>query len=177
MTVNRVRASKLFLERRDFVVGVALRYAPAPDLVDDIVQEAFLEFVGKVELWDLDRDLSPILYTLTKRHAKRFWNERLKKLPDKLVQIAEFLQKKAEEKLGPQRYESEKNVLKRCVDKLSRKKQLLLQLYYYELVPVPEIASLMEMKQATVHKNLSRLREQLRTLIKSELQKEGIFDV
>lgn len=45
-------AAEFFLQYHGFVKAVALRAAPWPDLMDDIVQQVFLEFMRKEAHWD-----------------------------------------------------------------------------------------------------------------------------
>jgi Sigma-70 region 2 len=69
MGKDTTEAARIFLSHHRFVKGVALRYAPWPDLMDDIVQQVFLEFMAKESKWDLSADARPLLATMTRHVA------------------------------------------------------------------------------------------------------------
>ncbi len=173
MTSHETRAAQIFLSHHDFVKGVALKYAPWPGLMEDISQQVFLEFIGKEERWDLDRDLRPLLATMTRHVAMRLWRERTREKPEVVQKLAEHIRQLAEEQDAPPRYEAEIGILRECLQKLPEKSRELVQLYYYHDVATPEIAGQMEMKADTVCRALSRVREKLRECIQNQIKKGG----
>jgi RNA polymerase sigma-70 factor (ECF subfamily) len=155
-------AAQLFLANHGFVKGLALKHAPWPGLADDIVQQVFLEFAAKEKQWDLDSDVKPLLATMTRFVALRYWRERTHQLPEVVQQLAEHVRQLAEERHGEPRYDDELDALRRCLEKLPSKSRAFVDLYYFAENSTAEIATQMNMKSDTVCRALCRLREKLR---------------
>jgi RNA polymerase sigma-70 factor (ECF subfamily) len=173
MNTHETRAAQLFLSHHDFVKGVALKYAPWPGLMEDISQQVFLEFIAKEERWDLERDVRPLLATMTRHVAMRLWRDRTRERPEVVQKLADHIRLLAEESDLPPRYEEEIGILRTCLTKLPEKSRELIQLYYYSDVSTPEIAEQLEMKADTVCRALSRVRDKLRECIQRELHQGG----
>lgn len=173
------QATKLFLENRRFLKGLATYYAPLPDLADDIIQDVFLEFVTKAERWNLDDPIKvkSLLGVLTRQIAQRNWQKRRALLSEVLVKIADHVAQCSENENSPPDFELEASVLKECLAKLPEKGQLMIQFYYFEGKRIDEIADKMQLKVGTICRNLSRLRVKLRQLIKKLIQEKGLDDV
>ena len=169
MESSETRAAQLFLAHHGFVKGLALRFAPWPGLAEDIVQQVFLEFMAKQSQWDLDRDVRPLLATMTRNVALRHWRQRTRKLPEVTRLLAEHVRQLAEEQSAPPRYEEEVTALRGCVEKLPDRSRALIELYYYSDVPTRGIAEQMKMKNDTVCRALCRLRGKLRACIERAL--------
>jgi RNA polymerase sigma-70 factor, ECF subfamily len=169
MLPNEASAAKIFLSHHGFVKGLALRHAPLPGLADDIVQQVFVEFLAKADQWDLNSDIAPLLATMTRHVALRYWREQTRKLPEVMQKLAEHVRRIAEEQSVPPRYEEELSALRGCLDRLPDKSRMLIDLYYYASVPTHAIASQMSMKADTVRRALFRLRERLRECIEKSL--------
>lgn len=173
------QATKIFLENRRFLKGLAAYYAPLPDIADDIIQDVFLEFVTKAERWNMDDPVKVknLLGILTRQAAKRNWQKRRAVLSDILAKIADHVRQCAETNDQPPDFEREALVLKQCIAKLSEKGRTMIRLYYFEDNSVEEVAGKMRMKADTVSRNLSRLRVRLRQIIKKHIQENEIDDV
>ncbi len=169
---SNTQAAQLVLVHHAFVKGLALRHAPWPGLVDDITQQVFLEFLAKEDQWDLQTDLKPLLATMTRNIALRYWRQRTRELPEVTRQLAEHIRGLAEEQTAPSAYEDESGVLRRCIEKLPDHSRTLVNLYYYSEVPTKAIAEQMAMKTDTVCRALSRVRESLRDCIRANLHAE-----
>lgn len=171
MNTQETHAAQVFLTHHDFVKGVALKYAPWPGLMDDITQQVFLEFMAKESRWDLSKDARPLLATMTRHVAMRLWRERTREQPEVVQKLADHIRLLAEERDLPPRYEEEVGVLRSCLQKLPEKSRELVNLYYYNEVGTPDIASQLDMKADTVCRALSRVRDKLRDCIQSSLTK------
>ncbi len=169
MNSDDTRAAQLFLAHHDFVKGLALRHAPWPGLMDDIVQQVFLEFLGNQEKWDLESDVRPLLATITRNIALRLWRERTRQQPDVVQKLAEHIRQLADQRDTPPRFEEETGALRSCLDKLPEKSRELVQLYYYDDVGTPDIAERVAMNADTVRRAMSRLRTKLRECIQTTL--------
>jgi RNA polymerase sigma-70 factor (ECF subfamily) len=173
MNTHETQAAQIFLAHHDFVKGVALKYAPWPGLMEDITQQVFLEFLRKESQWDLDKDVRPLLATMTRHIAMRLWRDRTREQPDVVQKLADHIRLLAEERDLPPRYEEEIGVLRECLNKLPEKSRELVHLYYYNDISTPEIADQLAMKADTVCRALSRVREKLRECIQRSIQTGG----
>lgn len=173
MNTHETLAAQLFLAHHDFVKSVALKYAPWPGLMDDITQQVFLEFLRKESQWDLEKDVRPLLATMTRHIALRLWRDRTRELPEVVQKLADHIRQLAEERESLPRYEEEISVLRTCLQKLPEKSRELIQLYYYNGIGTPEIAHQLAMKADTVCRALSRVRDKLRDCIQRSLRQEG----
>ncbi len=177
MNTHETQAAQLFLAHHDFVKGVALKYAPWPGLMEDITQQVFLEFLRKEQQWDLDKDVRPLLATMTRHVAMRLWRDRTREQPEIVQKLAEHIRQLAEERDLPPRYEEEIGVLRTCLQKLPEKSRDLIQLYYYNEIGTPQIANKLDMKADTVCRALSRVRDKLRECIQRSINQEGAMHV
>lgn len=175
MNTHETQAAQLFLAHHDFVKGVALKYAPWPGLMEDITQQVFLEFLRKEAQWDLDKDVRPLLATMTRHIALRLWRDRTREQPEVVQKLADHIRQLAEEREALPRYEEEISVLRTCLQKLPDKSRELIRLYYYNDIGTPEIADQLAMKSDTVCRALSRVRDKLRDCIQRSLHQEGGF--
>ena len=174
MDTQEAHAAQLFLAHHDFVKGVALKYAPWPGLMEDIAQQVFLEFMSKESTWDLERDIRPLLATMTRHIALRQWRERTRNQPEVVQKLADHIRLLAEQRDAPPRYEDEVQALRSCLSKLPEKSRELVELYYYDDISTPEIAEQTEMKTDTVCRALSRVREKLRECVKKSIGTGGM---
>ena len=163
------RAARIFLAHHGFVRGLALKHAPWPGLVDDIVQQVFLEFVKKENQWQLEADPKPLLAKMTRLVALRHWRERTHQLPEVVRQLADHVRELAAERQAEAPYDDELDALRLCLEKLPAKTRAFVDLYYYAEVSTAEIAARMKMRSDTVCRALCRVREKLRECLRRAL--------
>src|SRR5208283_3813965 len=101
MMSNETKVAQLVLAHHAFVKALAFKLAPWPGLVDDISQQVFLEFLAKQEKWDLEQDLRPLLATMTRLVAARYWRERKRAMPEVMRELADYVRGLAEEREAP----------------------------------------------------------------------------
>lgn len=173
--MNRVetRAAQLFLAHHDFVKGVALKYAPWPGLMEDISQQVFLEFMAKEERWDLDKDLRPLLATMTRHVAMRSWRERTRQEPETVRKLADHIRALAEDRAEPPRYEDEIGALRACLQKLPERSRELVRRFYEDDESTRDIGDSLGMNGDTVCRALSRVRDKLRECIRQTMKQGG----
>lgn len=165
-------AAQAFLAEHAFVRSVAIRAAPWPDLVDDIVQQVFLEFMRKSGQWDLERELRPLLATMTRIVAIRHWRTATRNQPEKLLQLADHLRQLAEcgEDDSPME-EHQVSALQRCLRELPDRSRTIVELHYFSGMTTREIGNQIEMNPDTVCRALSRVRDSLRQCLrKNQIQ-------
>jgi len=152
-----------------FVHGLALRFAPAPGLADDIAQQVFLEFLAKAGQWDLTRDVKPLLAGMTRNVARRCWRDHTRSLPKQTRELAEHIRTLAEDQDVRWHDEEETTALRQCLDRLPDKSRQLVELHYFVDLTSVDIAARMAMNADAVRRALFRLRAQLRKCVESVL--------
>ena len=169
MNSEETRAAQVFLAHHGFVKGLALRHAPWPGLANDIIQQVFLEFARKERQWNLDSDVKPLLATMTRFVALRYWRERTHQQPEVVRQLADHIRRLASERQDEPRYDDELDALRICLEKLPNKTRSCVDLYYYAGHSTGEIAARMKMRSDTVCRALCRVREKLRDCLQRSL--------
>lgn len=170
MNREETHAAQVFMSHHGFVMGLALKHAPWPGLAEDVLQQVFLEFIAKADRWDLDTDPKPLLATMTRHVAQRYWRERTREMPEMMRKLADHLRMLAEERTAPARYEEETDALRRCLEKLPAKSRSLIDMYYYADLSTAEIACQTGTRTDTVCRAICRLREKLRICINRSIQ-------
>jgi RNA polymerase sigma factor (sigma-70 family) len=147
---------------RPFVLRVAARLAPLPSLAEDIAQQVFLEFLSKIEQWDLSGDLKPLLATMTRNVALRHWRERSVHLSAELRGLVEHIRDLAAASEPTPFHDDETDILRKCLAKLPPRSRRLLEWRYGTPLRCSEIAAQLALKPEAVRQALTRLRDQLR---------------
>ena len=168
------RIAELANANEGFVHALALRFAPAPGLAEDIAQQVLLEFISKAADWDLSKDIKPLLAVMTRHVANRCWRERLRSLPEVQQEVAEHIRQLAENREVSWFGEEEKSVLKRCLERLPDKSKRLIDWHYYLELSSVEIASRIGMNADAVRRALFRLRQQLRKCMQGLLGEQSL---
>lgn len=171
--INIETVSRLFQAHYGLLLGVARRYAPAPDLVHDILQQAFVDFVddalkGKR---DFSRDVSPLLYQIVKNRALKHWAERRQSTPETLQRIAERLSANDSEE-NTQRWQDEVRYIQECLQLLPEPSRRLIERHYREGLSMEEMAQREERKPGTIRQTIFRIRLRLRECIEKKLSEE-----
>ena len=170
METTEAYISCLFMEQHNFVKGIALRYAPYPGFAEDIVQQVFLEFVAKKDQWKIGEDPRPLLATMTRNVARRFWQEKTRTMPAVLRNIAERIRRLSETQTGETAYDEELFALQICLDQLPQRGRSLLEKRYFHKSSSDRIAGEMNLKVNTLNRTLCRLRDKLRLCIERRLK-------
>ena len=167
------RAVSLLLQHHGYVFRQARRFAPLPDLAEDIAQQVLADFIAKASQWDIDKDIRPLLMAMTRRTAQNIWRERAKLLPETLQRIAEFVRKELDEDDNDiLRHNDQTEALKHCMAKLPESSRRLLVLHYFEGVSTATLAEQLGKKANAICQAMFRARERLRTCIELSLKWE-----
>lgn len=137
---------------QNMVFRIALHYFADPDDADDVVQEVFLRLFQREVDFDCEEHMRHWLMRVTVNHCKDIlkspWRKRRVG-----IENAERV---------PVFDRPEQAALFQEVMALPEKYRTVLYLFYYEDLPVKEIASVMNLRQSAVTTRLSRAREQLK---------------
>lgn len=154
----------IFLSQRSFLKGIAYRYAPGAEYLDDILQQVFLEFLRK---WKSERptgEIEPLLVAMTKNIALRHWREHVRKQPEALAILSTKLQERSAD-TEPNLYEDEIEKMRRCIELLPDKQQRIVRMHYFEDCSVQEISEQLEIKLSTLYHILFRVRQTLKSCL------------
>lgn len=171
----------LFQTHYEFIVGVAYRFAPKPDLIYDIAQQTFVRFVEYAEKkeWNLDEEIKPLIFTMTKSVAFDLWRRYRLENGKAMVLIGEKLKHIQAEKMR-ETHEEEKiaeeiEALRQCKKKLQPKHLEILEEHYNKGVSIKEIARERQLNLSTLRKFFFRLRGKLKDCIRQTLlvKKDG----
>lgn len=168
------QAATLLLRYHAYVFRQARRFAPMPDLAEDIAQQVLVDFIGKADQWDLEKDLRPLLMAMARRSAQAIWREKAKMLPESLRQIAEFVRTElSEDDNDLQRRNDKAGALEGCLSHLPESGRKLVTLHYFEGMSTESLARQMDKTSNAVSQALFRIRERLRVCIERSLKEGG----
>lgn len=164
----------LFQENYGFLCSVAARFVPTGDLVYDVLQQVFIDFVGFVEKYDdcdPRRDAGPVLHHLTKIRAIETWRNERRFTPSGIVKIADRISARLDKDDTEEsdRNKDELRALDDCVRQLSGQARMLVHRFYFQKTSLEEIALQMKAKAPTLRKNLTRIRRALAECVKKTL--------
>lgn len=157
----------IFLTQRSFLKGVAYRYAPDAEFLDDILQQVFLEFLRKWKTDPPTGEIEPLLTAMTKNIALRHWRDHARKQPDALAILSEKLQSRSTE-LEDLPYEDEITKLRHCVELLPETQRRVVRMRYFEDCSVQEIAEQLNIKLSTLYHILFRVRQMLKSCMEKK---------
>ncbi|MDO5553254.1 MAG: sigma-70 family RNA polymerase sigma factor [Planctomycetia bacterium] len=165
MEDKQKQASQAFLQNYHFVEKMAFRFAPSQQLQDDIVQDAFVDFVQKAEQWDLTQPIQPLLKRIVQISADRYWRSHMRNKPENLRKIAELLQSESCCDDSSVTTQEQLDALDTCLKKLAEKARILFEQHYFEEIPWKEIAQATGQSVESVYMAGSRIRAVLRECI------------
>lgn len=168
---SKETAQVLFMAYRHLVARVAVKYAPSPVLMDDVVHQVFVEFVSKAETWDLASDVRSLLIAMTKNIARRHWREAYRKQPDKIRELADHIRQILDEQEDDSHLEEYLHQMKICMESMPEKSKQLLEMHYFNGISVKEIAKDLRLNADSVYRAIYRIRQKLRRCIEFGLIK------
>lgn len=169
------KATILFLAYRHYIKGVAFHYVPFHHLVDEVVQQVYVEFLAGADKWDYDGNIKVLLVTMTRNIARAVWKSECRHSTKQLAEIGEFILKTERrsndaDEIDGERYAEDLRLMKECLQKVPQKARKLISLHYLEGISISEIASTMRIKVFTVYQTIYRLKSKLRGCIKRALK-------
>lgn len=167
---------RMFLARNEMMCSIAKRYVPAPDLVQDVLQQVFIDFLHAVDKndWTESTDLNPILNRMTRNRAVELWRKRRKEFSVDFQDIADtlldaYVEPFGENDSGESNMSKRLNVLRNCVRSLPIKSRELLEEHYGKGVSIKQVAEKRNAKPNSVRQIFSRLRVKLKQCIRKNL--------
>lgn len=178
---------RIFQSKFGLIVNVARQYAPRPDMVYDIVQQAFVDFAGSMLKegyrdnsdgdYDETRDIVPLLYQITKNRALKAWRECRDHMPEHRRKIAEQMMELARNRHEERQHDSEADrrfdALYDCLDALPEKSRDLIRKHYFDAIPLVDIAAARQQKPEAIRQLFARIRAKLRECIQRKTSENG----
>lgn len=153
--------TKLF--RRHFPSVFLFFQSKLSDNVDDMVQRTFLACVEAGDRLDEVRSFRAYLLGIARYQLLRFFAER-----GRGKKIQELAQASAEDVTGPSKVvarREEHRLLLKALRRLPLDLQIAVELFYWEHMPLAEIAAVIEIPEGTVKSRLFRAKKLLRERI------------
>lgn len=172
---KRVQATAYFCSNIGLVYKVAMRFAPSYDLIGDVVNDVFVNFVENSNRWDYGRDIRPLLTQMTKNIAHTHWYTLKRNSSERLQQISDFLRIKTSPEAtleNSERYDEIMRLLKDCRGKLQTAHRQLIDAYYDEGLTLVKIAEEKRLKLGTLQKMMCRIRDNLRLCVEKHTRAE-----
>lgn len=136
----------------DTVYRLALSQAKDSHRADDILQEVFLRYIKADKLFESEEHIKAWLIRVTLNCAKSSFTNSWHKKTVPLTEDIVFEVPEQED-------------LYNTVAKLPKKYRTVIHLFYYEDLPIKEIAKILKTKESTVKSQLRRGREMLRCML------------
>lgn len=164
-----IHALTLFFESKySIILRVARAYVPTHDLVYDVLQHVFIDFIqlADKERWNLkESDLTPHLIRLTKFRAIKIWRRHQKHTPEHLKNLDEHFMFRLQEGSTDSEPVDRIDQLRDCLKKLPEEARKLVERHYFEGISVKDIARTQRSNVAAVRQVLYRIRLKLRECI------------
>ncbi len=168
---------KLFEKYHNLAYYIALKICHCDADAEDIVQESFIEIERSIHKLNEPKYfkawLNRIIFSKSTRLFRKNKDVNMRPYDDiSLSQITEerrYLLPKQESK-----FQSDREVMLSFVDQLPDKLRVTLYLMYFEELSVKEIAMILQIPDGTVKSRISSAKTELRTMIRSYEDKEGV---
>ncbi len=164
---DKAAGNKLF-ERHFVAVRRFFRNKLGPTEVEDLIQRTFLACVESRDRFRGDSSFRTYLYVVARNelygHIRRRTREEDRAPVDFTVSSLHDLGQSPSRVVAQQQ---EHQLMLEALRRIPVEQQLLLELYYWERVPGPELARILDVAPATVRTRLYRAREALRKQLES----------
>ncbi|WP_322745755.1 sigma-70 family RNA polymerase sigma factor [Paenibacillus donghaensis] len=163
--LSEEEARVLYEAHSPYVYGIALMLTRSPAIADDIMQETFLRVFQKYHTYDPSRPLRPWLYRITVNLVKSTMRKQ------KWLLFQDTLPERHDGNTledGIVRNEGERELWE-AVHALTPKRREVIILHYYAGLTLPEVASVLRIREGTCK---SRLHEALKQLRQSDAAME-----
>ena len=173
MRIITAEAREVVRDQQGFVRGLALRLCPIRGAAEDVAQEVFLEFVEKFERWDLSRDPRPLLASITRNVAKRYWRLRSRQLSEGTRELADRIRSRWQEVEVSWYGVDEKEALRKCLERLPDRGRRMIHARYFLGLSAAEIGLQLRMRAVAVRNAMFRVRARLRSCVERVLGGEA----
>lgn len=141
----------------DMIYRVAYTQTSSISDAEDIYQEVFLQYVKRNVAFASEEHRKAWLLRVTINYCKKLWRSAWHRKTVLHETVTGDLDQPAEH-----------NFLLEALKQIPLQDRTVLHLFYYEDLPVKEIAQLLQRREATVRTQLSRAREKLKVVLKED---------
>lgn len=156
MKINENNFPEVFDKYKNTVYSVIFNYLRNTDDSNDILQDVFIKLLQNQTEYENDEHLKAWLIRVAINMSINFLKTRSK-----------FSDEEVSDEI-PTYDKTEDNTILDIVMSLPEKYRTVIHLYYYEDYPIKDIASILEIPEATVKIRLKRGREQMKKLMGKE---------
>lgn len=162
---SKDRLTAWFLANYGLTMKIALEYSPSADLVSDIVQSVYIEFLADAADENDPQALLRLLRRATRRIAKRHWDERHRNKSEIIREIGRHFIRINEARFEEKHFEEELVALKKCLEKLSEKNRQLIEMHYLSGNTSASMGAHFGVTARAINKAIYKIREKLRICI------------
>ncbi|MBT8254100.1 MAG: sigma-70 family RNA polymerase sigma factor [Flavobacteriaceae bacterium] len=168
------QAFSILVDRyQDMVFTLALRMLKHREEAEEVAQDTFIKVFKSLSRFKGDSKFSTWIYKIAYnccldrlKRNKRQWNTvAIDSFTENRVKALEDTFKQLETK---ERHEA----IRKCIDKLPAQDGFILTLYYFDELPLEEVAKVMGVTSNNAKVKLFRSRKRLATLLRSQLEPE-----
>lgn len=167
------KGHKLFLRHHDYVRLIAFIHAPDPALVEDVVNDSFIDFIQKVDQWDLEKDVRPLLAGIVRNIARQYWRKRSREMSDPLQNIYHHLIQRMEDEVDTFDREKTLAALHLCLQKLSPQNRSIIEHHYFLGETFVDMAKRLGKNLLTLRNIVFRIRTALKQCTTKTLDQGG----
>ncbi|WP_224489432.1 RNA polymerase sigma factor [Robertkochia flava] len=157
---------------QEMAYTIAVRLLQDPDEAADIVQESFIKSFEVLDSFRGDAKFSTWIYRIVYRKSLDRLKAIKRRKTDAFEEIGEgsFTAEGGEDAVQLMVAAEQEEMVKKAVSALNPDEQTLILLYYYEELPIREIAEVLDMGMENVKVRLFRTRKKLYTLLKGHVE-------
>ena len=149
----------VILRNKDTVYRLARAGTKNPHDADDVFQEVFLRYLRRKPTFESEEHerywFIRVTVNCTRSAMTTFWRRRVEPLEDELTEDFDDEPVNADD-------------LKAALEQLDRRHRLVLHLFYYEDLPVKDVAQALSVTEANARMLLTRARRALKEILEKE---------
>jgi len=175
---EQIFIADIYNNYRGLMIKKSLEYVDNHHDAEDIIQKAFLKFMEKVSLLQSfeDRKLIAYIVSTIETTSIDFIRKRKRDINSTVSfedgdNIQDILDIETPEKIAVENYDKE--TINRAIKKLKPKHKIVLECKYYQNMPDDEIAEILNINPKSVREYLTRARNELKAILKTEYDIHG----
>lgn len=162
---NEEAFSALVKKYRTKVFNLAFSFTGDREIADDLAQEVFIKAYSALSKFKLKSEFGTWLYRITVNHAKDYLRKRgriRKVFFEETMENSITLEDEIVKKEKEQSYEQRKKLVRKAIQTLPERQQLILSLRDVQGFSYGEVAKILNVPPGTVDSRLHRARKMLR---------------
>lgn len=168
-----------FLSRYDDVLRCVRKYAQAPEQIEDIVQQIYIEYKKQTIRPEDESTATGLLFGIAKNTAINHLRDRYRHSPERIRQVAEqYIARTLQDEspLEEETIREKVEALNDCIEKLNPKSFSLIRQHYWEKKTLRTLSQVLNTDEKNLSKVLCRIRLALKDCIQFKLKQNDHFD-